>query len=148
VSATCSITPRGNSPRTALRSSYANALVRAGDCQDGLRVRRELLREASDNLSYRGLYATALLVCGGSRAEAQKIAEDLAKVDRPFLRGEHLYQRARILAALGDGEGAMRALQASYAQGYAWDGTEMHLDRAWDPIRDYPSFIELMKPKG
>lgn len=96
-------------PTPAVRSSYANALLRAGVCQDGLRVRRDLLREVPDNLGARGSYATALVACGGSRSEAQKIAEALARVDRPFLLGQHLYQRARILAALGDGEGAVRA---------------------------------------
>ena len=80
--------------------------------------------------------------------ERESIADALAKVDRPFVRGEHLYQRARVLAALGDRDGALRALQAAYAQGYAWNGTEMHLDNAWDPLREYPPFVELMKPKG
>ena len=61
---------------------------------------------------------------------------------------EHHDQRARILAVLGDGEGAMRALEAAYAQGYWWDGTTMHLERAFDPLRDDPPFVELMNPKG
>ena len=89
-----------------------------------------------------------LVSCGGSRAEALKIAEGMIKVERPFLNGEHHYQRARVLATLGDREGAMRALQAAFAQGRQWNGVEMHLDVAWDPLRDYPPFIELMNPKG
>jgi len=59
-----------------------------------------------------------------------------------------LYQRARVLAALGDGDGAVRALQAAFSQGRPWAGTEMHLDTAWNPIRSYPPFQEWMKPKG
>jgi hypothetical protein len=49
---------------------------------------------------------------------------------------------------LGDREGAVRALQEAFAQGYDWNGLEMHLSNDWNLIRDYPPFIELMKPKG
>jgi hypothetical protein len=40
------------------------------------------------------------------------------------------------------------ALQAAYAQGFARDGTLMHLELAWATLRDYPPFVELMKPPG
>jgi len=135
-------------PTPALRNSLAHSLVRAGDCEQGLGLRRELAREAPGNLAFQSFYATALLTCGGSRGEALKIADALARVERPFLRGEHLYQRARILAALGDGDGAVRALQAAFGQGDSWDGTEMHLDTVWDPIRSHPAFVEFMRPRG
>ena len=95
-----------------------------------------------------GILRTVLLLSGGPRDEAQKIADALAKADRPFLRGSHLYQRARVLAALGDAEAAVRALQAAFVQGRGWPGAEMHLDSAWDPIRTHPRFQEFMKPKG
>ena len=135
-------------PTPGLRASYAHALVRAGDCEQALAIRRDLIQAEPDNLGYQSEYATALLSCGGSRDEAQKIADALAKIDRPFLRGSHLYYRARVLAALGDGEGAVRALQAAYTQGRGWPGAEMHLDSCWDPIRAYPPFQEFMKPRG
>jgi hypothetical protein len=135
-------------PTPALRSSYANALLKSGDCRQGLPIRRDLMLKAPDNLAFQGAYATSLVSCGGSRAEAQKIADALAKVERPYLRGAYLYQRARILAALGDGEGAVRELQAAFAKGNAWNGTAMHLDTCWDPIRTYPAFVEWLKPKG
>jgi hypothetical protein len=135
-------------PTTALRESYAASLLAAGACTDAVPVRQALSREAPDSLGARGNYAVALVICGGPRAEARKIAAALATVERPYLRGEHLYQRSRILAVLGDREGAMRALEAAYAQGYAWSGTTMHLESAFASFRDYPPFVELMKPKG
>jgi tetratricopeptide (TPR) repeat protein/TolB-like protein len=138
-------------PTAALRSAYAGALLRAGDCRQGLPIRRDLARVKPDDSAYlsrQGDYAVALAACGGSRDEAQKIADALAKIDQPFLRGAHLYQRARILAALGDGEGAVRELQAAFAKGNAWNGGAMHLDACWDPIRSYPAFVEWVKPKG
>jgi tetratricopeptide (TPR) repeat protein len=135
-------------PPPALRDSYAGALAMSGDCPQALPIRRDLARQAPDNLAYQSAYAIALVSCGGSREEALKIADALAKVERPYLRGANLYQRARILAALGDGEGAVRELQAAFAKGNAWNGSAMHLDVCWDPIRTYPAFVEWVKPKG
>jgi TolB-like protein len=135
-------------PTPALRDSYANALVISGDCAHALPIRRDLARQAPDDLAYQGAYATALVSCGGSPEEARRIADALAKVERPFLRGTNLYQRARILAALGDGEGAVRELQAAFAKGNPWNGSAMHLDTCWDPIRTHPAFVEWVKPKG
>ena len=135
-------------PTPGLRALYASALLQAGDCTQALAIRRDLMRAEPDNLGHQGDYATALLLCGGPQDEARKIADALAKLNRPFLRGSHLYQRARVLAALGDGEAAVRALQAAFVQGRGWPGAEMHLDPAWDPIRTYPPFQEFMKPKG
>ena len=120
----------------------------SGDCRQGLPIRRDLARQPPANLSYQGSYAIALVSCGGSREEARRIADALAKVERPYLRGANLYQRARILAALGDGEGAVRELQAAFAKGNAWNGTAMHVDACWDPIRTHPAFVEWVKPKG
>ena len=160
---------KSGKPTANLLGSYASALLRAGDCPQTLPIRRDLARVKPDDpayLSRQGDYAVALAACspstraarsgpsratpsgGGSRDEAQKIADALAKIDRPFLRGAHLYQRARILAALGDGEGAVRELQAAFAKGNAWNGGAMHLDTCWDPIRNYPAFVEWVKPKG
>jgi tetratricopeptide (TPR) repeat protein/TolB-like protein len=135
-------------PTTTLRESYAASLLHAGACTEAVRIRKDLLRQAPDSLAAQGNYAVTLVTCGGSRADAQKIAAALATVERPFLRGEHHYQRARILAVLGDREGAMRALDAAYAQGQEWSGSVMHLEGAFASLRDYPPFVELMKPKG
>jgi tetratricopeptide (TPR) repeat protein len=142
---------KADKPTDNLRSSYAGALLRAGDCRQALPICRDLARVKPDNRAYlsrQGDYAVALAACGGSRDEARKIADALATADRPFLLGEHLYQRARVLAALGDGEGAVRELQAAFAKGNPWNGSAMHVDACWDPIRSYPAFVEWVKPKG
>jgi hypothetical protein len=135
-------------PTTALRESHAASLLAAGACTEAIQIRKDLLREAADSLGAQGNYAVTLVTCGGPRADAQKIAAALAKVERPFLRGVNHYHRARVLAVLGDRDGAMRALDAAYAQGQAWSGLTMHLDSAFASLRDYPPFVELMKPKG
>jgi tetratricopeptide (TPR) repeat protein len=135
-------------PTPGLRSAYATTLLLEGDCQQAIRIRRDLVQQVSGNLAYKGNLATALVACGGSRDEARAIADALVKVDRPYLRGEHLYERARILAALGDDQGAVRALQAAHAQGTRWPAVELHLDQCWDPIRGASAFVEMLKPKG
>jgi tetratricopeptide (TPR) repeat protein len=135
-------------PDAPLRTSYAGALLAAGECGTAIGIYRELMREAPEDLAAQARYAVALVTCGGPREEAQKIASALAKVDRPFLRGEHHFQRARILAALGDHEGAVNALQAAFRQGRPWPSGALHADRAFDSLRDYLPFVELVKPKG
>jgi len=119
-----------------------------GDCAQATPIYRELAREAPENLGFQGSYGVALALCGGSRAEAQKIADQLAKTERPFLKGTHHYARARVLAALGDREGSMRALETAFSQGLAWTDADLHLNIAFRSLRDYPPFIDLMKPKG
>ena len=135
-------------PTPGLRASYANALVRAGECQQAVMIRRDLMREAPGNLGYQSAYATALVECGGSRDEARAIADELARTGLPYIRGGHLYERARVLAALGDAENAVKALQAANAQGWRWNSLDLHRDTCWNPIRSHPAFVEAMKPKG
>jgi hypothetical protein len=106
------------------------------------------MRETPDDLAARARYAVTLATCGGPRDEALKIADAMTKVARPFLNGEHQYQRARILAALGDRDGAVDALRAAFRQGRPWPSGAMHFDSAYESLRDYPPFIELVKPKG
>lgn len=138
----------GGKPTPALRSPCAVVLLFAGDCAQAIPLWRDLAREEPENLGFRGSYGVALALCGGSRAEAQRIADQLAKTERPFLKGAHHNARARVLVALGDREGSMRALETAFSQGLEWDGTEMHLNIAFRALRDYPPFVELMKPKG
>ncbi len=134
-------------PALGLRAAYASALEGAGKCRQAVQLRRDLAREAPESNILQGGYATALVACGGSRVEALAIADALAKVDRPYVRGVQLYQRARVLAALGDADGAVRALEAAHRQGWMWNSGELHLDACWNPIRSQPAFIELLKPK-
>ena len=135
-------------PTPGLRHSYASALHVAGDCQQAVKIWQALAREAPDGLYLQGAYATSLVSCSGSRDAAKAVADALAKVDRPFLRGEHLYERARILAALGDADLAVTTLKAAHAQGWRWNSVELHLDACWSPIRSHPAFVDAMKPKG
>ncbi len=53
---------------------------------------------------------------------------------------------AGIAANLGEPERAVALLRAAYQSGWpSMDG--WHSDPALDPLRDYPPFVELMRPR-
>ena len=60
--------------------------------------------------------------------------------------GGDTYQRARIHALLGDRETAVDLLQSAMLQGI--DFAYVHADLAFDSLRDYAPFVELLRPKG
>jgi tetratricopeptide (TPR) repeat protein len=97
----------------SVRETYAHSLVLAGACKDAMPIFRDLARAAPSDLSVQAAYGGALATCRalGGRAAAGRIADVLAGSDRPFLHGQHLYQSARVLAALGDADAAVRALR-------------------------------------
>jgi tetratricopeptide (TPR) repeat protein len=134
-------------PTTVFRRAHADALLNGGDCKRGVASWRDLALEAPDNLLYRGNYATARLVCGGDRYEARRTVDALAKQDRPGVHGLHLFQSARILAALGDADAAVRALHASFARGWGFGHDDLHADYAWMPILHHPGFQAWLNPK-
>jgi tetratricopeptide (TPR) repeat protein/TolB-like protein len=90
----------------------------------------------------------------GERAAAERVAKQLGAVERRYLFGEHLFQRAAIAAQLGDKEKAVELLREAIAQGFG--GTLDYLGYAeclhrvpeMAPLRGYPPFEELIKPKG
>jgi hypothetical protein len=90
----------------------------------------------------------------GDRAGAERIAEELRQIDRPYLYGESLYSRAMIAASLGDKAAAVQLLREAIAQGLGigveWEGYAVLLHRAPEmaPLRGYPPFEELLKPTG
>ncbi len=70
----------------------------------------------------------------GDRAGAERIAEELRQIDRPYLYGESVYSRAMIAASLGDKAAAVRLLREAIAQGLGlgveWEGYAVLLHRA------------------
>ena len=81
------------------------------------------------------------------RQEALRISEELGEIDRPYLFGAPSEQRAYIHAALGELEAAVDLLRSAFAQGRAY-GPWVHIDPGLEPLRGYPPFEELIRPKG
>jgi hypothetical protein len=74
------------------------------------------------------------------------VARRAAELDRVNVRGRHLLTHARIVAALGDTEDAIRLLQEAFANG-AFHGSWSHWDPALDTLRGNPQFDSLMRPR-
>jgi tetratricopeptide (TPR) repeat protein len=87
----------------------------------------------------------------GDRAEAERIAEELRRVNGPYLFGEDLYRRACIAAQLGQKAQAVGLLRETVAAGLAeWSGYAESFHRApeLEPLRGYAPFEELIRPQG
>jgi hypothetical protein len=106
----------------------------------------ELAAERPDNIDYKG-YLGTLAARRGDREEALRISTELESIDRPYLFGSNTYWRARIASLLGDRERAVALLREAFAQGREY-GVYLHRDMDLEPLRDYPPFQELLRPKG
>ena len=88
----------------------------------------------------------------GDVATAAKIEDELRRLDRPYLRGEHLFLLALLSAQRGDKDRAVPLLREALVQGYA-NGAEgiwftAHRFTQFEPLRGYLPYEELIKPKG
>lgn len=86
----------------------------------------------------------------GDREVAFGISKQLEEIKKPYLWGRHMYWRAIIAAWLGEKETAVRLLQEAIGQGLqeSTDNADLNKDMDLEPLRDYPPFQELIKPKG
>jgi tetratricopeptide (TPR) repeat protein len=102
-------------------------------------------------LGYRGTLAARL----GDDETALRIDGELAALDRPLLWGHADYWRSAIAAVRGDREAAAEHLASAIQKGLfarQW-GTEYpkwdyHIDPDFRPLLDYPTFRELVGPRG
>ena len=105
-----------------------------------------LARESPDNLGFQ-LYLGILAARLSQRDEAARVDSLLAAQELPYERGQLAVNRARIAAALGDRERAVNLLQDAFSRGTGY-GIWLHREPAFDGLRDYPAFLELLRPKG
>jgi DNA-binding SARP family transcriptional activator len=85
----------------------------------------------------------------GDRVEALRRFELVAEFESPAPLWDYLvaYWQARIMAQLGDRRRAVALLREAFARGQIFS-TGFHRDRWLAPLRGYPPFEELMRPKG
>jgi tetratricopeptide (TPR) repeat protein len=117
-----------------------------GKWQEAARIFSELARESAQDINYQG-YLGALAVRQGDRAGAERIAESLRALDGRYRFGQHTYCRARIASLLGEKDEAVALLRDAFAQGYRFS-ISVHRDPDFEPLRDYPPYQELLRPKG
>ena len=126
--------------------SLASALIFAERWDEAYTILEEALAEEPDNVRYLGEKGIAAALMG-DEAEAHRIEKELAAIDRDYLYGLHTYQRARIKALLGKEEEAVSLLEESFEQGRHFN-INIHRDLAFEPLQDYPPFLELLEPEG
>jgi tetratricopeptide (TPR) repeat protein len=124
----------------------AQALCLAERWAEAHAVYSELAAEKPDNIEYLGKLGT-LAVRMGDESTAREIYDNLRSIDRPYLKGEHTYWCACISALLGEREEAVALLEE------AWNQLLVNPDIQWrdmdlEPLRDYPPFQEMIRPKG
>jgi TolB-like protein len=81
------------------------------------------------------------------RALAERIEAELAAREDPYDRGGNTYNRARIRAQLGDLDRAVELLRQAHAQGQPI-AVRIRMDPDLEPLRAYPAFRELVRPRG
>jgi len=139
------------------RSEQALTLAAAEQWDAARDVAERLVREHPNNVHYVGLLGV-LAAQRGDRSEASHLDSALAGMKpRPYV---HLaaYWRACIAARLGARDRAVALLEAARAQGLPYhevslgmypNGVEsLHTEVSFEPLRDYPPFRELLRPKG
>lgn len=107
---------------------------------------KQLYQEYPDNQDYQG-YTGVIAARLGDREKAGRILEELYNRDEPYLFGSHLYWCSRIAAVLGKHQRAVDLLREAYGQGWGYRMYEL-LRMDFESLRDYPPYIELMRPKG
>jgi tetratricopeptide (TPR) repeat protein len=127
------------------RYGLARALYLAEKFEEAQVLFRQLASEKPDTIAYKG-YLGALAVRQGDPETALRIAAELEAIDRPYVFGAHTYWRGCIAALLGDRESAVQLLRDAFAQGFRYD-VSIHRDVNLEPLRGYPPFQELLRPK-
>jgi Flp pilus assembly protein TadD len=127
------------------RFARAQAFYFAGRHADAALLAAALAEGDSENPDYLGVQGASLAALGRS-AEALEISARLAALEQPGLRGRHIGWRAAIASLLDDSDRAVRLLGEAFDRGYAMN-VEIHRDPSWDPVRAYPPFRALIRPR-
>src|SRR5437764_56340 len=104
-----------------------------------------VMGDAWDQMDYLG-YVGAVAARQGNRDQALRVAQTLERVTRPYLFGRPTVWRARIAALLGERDGPVALLPEAFANGYP-HAHALHTDLAFEALRDYAPFQELLRPK-
>ena len=120
--------------------------TRGSDDSAAVQWTAAIVGDFPDHLNVTGFLSTIAAI-QGMRGLALRTDRTLEATDRPYLFGRHTMWRARIHALLGEREAAMALLREAIGQGYP-HAHALHTDLAFESLRDYPPFRELLRPKG
>ena len=133
----------GEPAAVLLRAATLYALARLADAARPL---DSLLGSATgpppDALGLRGVLAARQ----NDPPRVRILARRLAAIPPRYNFGVPTVWRARIAAALGQRDSAVTLLRQAFAEGREYD-LWLHRDQDLAPLRDYPPFLELTRPK-
>jgi tetratricopeptide (TPR) repeat protein/TolB-like protein len=130
---------------TAYRT--AQMLELAGRVSEARSLVQESAREWPDLEMTWNAYLGVLAAKASDRGEALKHSSWLANLEEPSREGLVAWWRAKIAAQLGDRQQAVQLLMKAHDAGFPLPTVNPH-DIHLDPLRDYPPFVELVRPKG
>ena len=125
---------------------FPDALRLAEQWTEARGLLEELIAEDPDEVEYLGKLGT-VAVRSGDEKLAREIRDTLEHLDLPYLNGEHTYWNACISSLLNEREQAVTLLREAFKQGL------VHPDIKWremdlEPLRNYPPFQDLIRPRG
>ena len=138
--------PPAEMSRASTQEDLADAFYLAERWSEAQPIYSQLAAADPDNVHYQDCLG-CLAARMGNAEEARQIIARLQELRRPYLYGDHLYSCACIASLLGEREQAVTLLREAIAQGYS-DYESLHCDMDLEPLRDYPPFQELLRPKG
>jgi tetratricopeptide (TPR) repeat protein len=121
-------------------------LEKAGRTEAAEAILESAVEEDPDDLWAWGRLG-AIAAKHGDRERALRISSQLGeRVRPPKVPGRATYYRAIIAANLGDRDRAVELLGQALREG--WFASALHASDLLEPLRDYPPFQELVRPKG
>jgi tetratricopeptide (TPR) repeat protein len=129
------------------RYRLADALYAVEEWTEAQEIAEGLVTEIPEVVRYLGLLGLTVARLG-DRERALHVSEQLAAMDADavFWYDDRTEWRAGIASVLGEHMEALRLLQEEFRRGWLSLGVLRSAD--FDPLRDYPEFQELMRPKG
>jgi len=136
------------------RADLARALLFAEEHDQARALFEQLALDEPDDVDHQGALGM-LAAQAGDRPEAERIAAWMAARTGPGLRtspglwtwSHPTYWQACLAAQLGREDEAVALLSRALGQTVP-HGMNPHTDPCLDPLRDFPPFRELMRPKG
>ncbi len=141
-------TARPAAEAAGYRQGLLAALAHAERWAESKAIADALLAESPNDKGYQLAQVGWLAARLGDTGRARQVEASLRdRKEDCTNRGEGAYLQAGIAAQLGEKERAVALLRDAFAQGYPFN-IEIHRDIDIEPLRGYPPFEELMKPKG
>ncbi len=130
----------------AHRSALAQALYLAERWDEARELYAELARESPDEVWFASR-AGAIAARQGDHATARTVLAELRQHRPSDAAGTPMLAAAGIAALLNERAEAVDCLREAFARGLH-HGVHIHRNVDLEPLRDYPPFVDLVRPKG